>query len=232
MSPVNAAWHEKNRMPRNASLEQRVQWHLQHADACACRMFPGSVVRELEARGIAIPEPPVSVPPKRAARPRPSKARAETREAAVRRKTGTSSSREGATGRGGGSSGRRAASIDAFLASLGAEQRAALGRLRATIRAAAPDAEECISYGVPAFRLEGKLLVAFGAGAKHCSFYPGSVLAALTDELEGYDTSKGTIRFQPDDPLPASLVRKVVKARIAQMRARKRRTRDDGSSRG
>ena len=67
--------------------------------------------------------------------------------------------------------------------------------LRKTIKAAAPEAEECISYQLPAFRLNGKLLVAYGAAAKHCAFYPGSVVEALKDELKDYDTSTGTIRF-------------------------------------
>ena len=109
--------------------------------------------------------------------------------------------------------------IDEYLAQLNNDQRSALERLRRTIRAAAPDAEECISYQLPAFRL-GKLLVAFGAAANHCSFYPMSsrTIAAHRKELEGYDTSKGTIRFSADKHLPAALVRKLVKARIAENR--------------
>jgi uncharacterized protein YdhG (YjbR/CyaY superfamily) len=107
--------------------------------------------------------------------------------------------------------------IDDYLAALSDEQRAALQKLRKTIRAAAPKAEECISYQLPAFRLNG-LLVAFGATANHCAFYPmsASTVATHKQELVGYDTSKGTIRFQPDKPLPAALVRKMVKARIAE----------------
>lgn len=107
--------------------------------------------------------------------------------------------------------------IDEYLATLSEDKRAALEKLRKTIRAAAPHAEECISYQLPAFRLNG-LLVAFGAQANHCAFYPMSAatVAAHKRELEGYDTSKGTIRFQPDKPLPAALVRKLVKARIAE----------------
>jgi uncharacterized protein YdhG (YjbR/CyaY superfamily) len=97
-----------------------------------------------------------------------------------------------------------------------ADKRAALETLRKTIKATAPEAEECISYQLPAFRLNGKLLVAYGAAANHCAFYPGSTLKALTQELKGYDTSKGTIRFPADKPLPAGLVRKLVKLRIAQ----------------
>ena len=97
------------------------------------------------------------------------------------------------------------------------DKRAALEKLRKTIRAAAPRAEECISYQIPAFRLNG-LLVAFAAAAKHCSFFPasGRLIAAHKHDLKGYDTSKGTIRFQPDKPLPAALVRKLVKARIVE----------------
>ena len=110
--------------------------------------------------------------------------------------------------------------IDEYLAALSDDKRAALEKLRKTIRAAAPKAEECISYQLPAFRLNGRLLVAFGATANHCAFYPmsSSTVEAHKDELKDYDTSKGTIRFQADNPLPASLVRKLVKARIAENR--------------
>lgn len=111
---------------------------------------------------------------------------------------------------------------DAFLAGRPADQRNALEKLRRTIKAAAPGAEECFSYGLPAFRLNGRALVAFGASAKHCSFYPmsGETVAAHRRELKNFDTSKGTIRFQPDKPLPAALVRKLVKARMAEIEAR------------
>ncbi len=106
--------------------------------------------------------------------------------------------------------------IDEYLATLRADQRAALERLRAAIRAAAPRAEECISYRLPAFRLDGRMLVWFGATTKHCAFYPGAVVEAHGKDLAGYGTSKGTIRFAPDHPLSATLVRKLVRARIAQ----------------
>lgn len=111
-----------------------------------------------------------------------------------------------------------AKTIDEYLATLSDDQRAALEKLRQTIKAAAPKAEECISYRLPAFRLGGKMLVAFGARANHCAFYPmsASTVEDYKDELEGYDTSKGTIRFQADKPLPVALVRKLVKARIAE----------------
>ena len=112
--------------------------------------------------------------------------------------------------------GAKAKTFDGFLAALSAEKRAALEKLRKAIRSAAPKAEECICYGIPAFRLNGKFLVALGAGANHCSFYPGSTLGAFREELKGYETSKGTIRFQPGQPLPSALVRKLVRARIAR----------------
>ena len=96
------------------------------------------------------------------------------------------------------------------------DKRTALEALRKSIKAAAPKAEECISYQVPAFRLNGKLLVAYAAAAKHCAFYPGSVVHAMKDELKDYDTSKGTIRFPANKPLPPALVRKLIRLRIAK----------------
>jgi uncharacterized protein YdhG (YjbR/CyaY superfamily) len=115
--------------------------------------------------------------------------------------------------------------VDEYLAAVSADQRAALEKVRKAIRAAAPKAEECISYGLAAFRLDGKPLVAFGASTKHCSFYPMSstTVAAHQDELKDYETSKGTIRFSPDKPLPAALVRRLVKARIAESAAQRRK---------
>jgi uncharacterized protein YdhG (YjbR/CyaY superfamily) len=111
--------------------------------------------------------------------------------------------------------------IDEYLARVSAEKRAALEQLRQTIRAAVPQAEECISYGLAAFRLDGRPLVAFGAAASHCAFYPmsSSTVEAHKDVLKDYDTSKGTIRFPVDRPLPATLVRKLLKARIAENKA-------------
>ena len=111
----------------------------------------------------------------------------------------------------------KATTIDEYLAALSDDKRAALEKLRQTIRRAAPGAEEVISYRLPAFRLNG-MLVAFGATANHCAFFPmsGSMVATFKDDLKDFDTSKGTIRFQPDKPLPVSLVRKIVKARIAE----------------
>jgi uncharacterized protein YdhG (YjbR/CyaY superfamily) len=107
--------------------------------------------------------------------------------------------------------------IDEYLAPLSKEKRAALQRLRRDIKSAAPTAEECISYQIPGFRLNGRMLVSFAAWANHCAFYPGSYpLEVLRKELKDYDTSKGTLRFPIDSPLPATLVRKLVKARIEQ----------------
>jgi uncharacterized protein YdhG (YjbR/CyaY superfamily) len=112
----------------------------------------------------------------------------------------------------------KATSVDDYLAGVSAEHRAALEKLRQTIRSVAPRAEETIRYGIPTFRLVGQDLVGFGASSRHCALYPftGSTVAELAEELSGFDTSKGTIRFQPERPLPATLVRKVVKARIAE----------------
>ena len=112
----------------------------------------------------------------------------------------------------------KATTHDEYLAGLPHDKRTALERLRRTIQAAAPGAEECMSYELPAFRLGGKVLVLFGATAKQCSFYPGSGTAveAYQGDLKGYGTSKGTIRFDADKPLPATLVLKIVKYRIAE----------------
>jgi len=87
-------------------------------------------------------------------------------------------------------------SIDDYLASLSDEKRATLEQLRRAITAAAPGAQECISYQIPGFRLGGRLLVSFCAAAKHCSFFPGALpIQAHQDELKAYSTSKGTIDF-------------------------------------
>lgn len=106
---------------------------------------------------------------------------------------------------------------DEYLAALPADKRAALEQLRRTIRQAAPRAEECISYSLPAFRQDGPL-VGYGATARHCAFYlmSGSTVEAHRDALAGYDTSKGTIRFAADAPLPAELVHRLVQARIEE----------------
>jgi uncharacterized protein YdhG (YjbR/CyaY superfamily) len=109
---------------------------------------------------------------------------------------------------------------DEHLASVKPDQRRALEKVRKAIRGVAPKAEECISYGIPAFRLNGRPLVYFGAWANHCSFYPGSftMLEKFRDDLKSFPVSKGTVRFSPDNPLPIALVKKLVKARIAENR--------------
>ena len=110
-----------------------------------------------------------------------------------------------------------AKSVDQWLARVEPKQRAALEKLRVQIRAAAPGAEEVISYGQPTFKLHGHL-VAFGAFAKHLSFFPMNslVIADHADALKTFVTSKGTIQFTPEKPIPATVVKKIVKARIAQ----------------
>jgi uncharacterized protein YdhG (YjbR/CyaY superfamily) len=105
---------------------------------------------------------------------------------------------------------------DDYLAAVTEDKRAALQKLRKAIKTAAPKAEECISYQLPAFRLNGRFLVAYGAATNHCPFYPGSTIKALKNELKGYDTSKGTIRFPASTPLPAALVCKLVRLRIEE----------------
>ncbi len=113
--------------------------------------------------------------------------------------------------------GAKPKTIDEYLDAVRDDQCAALEKLRKTIKSVAPKAEEYISYGLAAFRLNGKPLVAFGATKNHCAFFPmdSTTVAAYKDELKEYDTSKGTVRFQADKPLPAALVRKLVKARVA-----------------
>ena len=115
--------------------------------------------------------------------------------------------------------------IDAYLAGVPEPARGTLAKVRAAIRATVPaEATECISYQMPAFRYKG-VLVCYAAFTDHCSFFPMS--AALIQKfaagLKAYSTSKGTIRFPLDKPLPAALIRKFVKARVAQNEARKKR---------
>ena len=121
--------------------------------------------------------------------------------------------------------------IDDYLARQTPANRAALQALRETIRAAAPQAEECISYQMPAFRLNG-MLVGFAAAKNHCALYAwkGSTVADFAADLQDYDTSKGTIRFTPDKPLPEALVRHLVERKVAMNaeRAKARKTKRAG----
>ena len=104
-----------------------------------------------------------------------------------------------------------------YLRRLTPEKRATLEKVRAAIKAAVPKALECISYGIPAFRLDGRIVAYFHAATNHCSFFPGAYpVARFKDQLAGYETSKGTVRFPVGKPLPATLVTKLVKARIEE----------------
>jgi uncharacterized protein YdhG (YjbR/CyaY superfamily) len=117
----------------------------------------------------------------------------------------------------------KATDVDAYLAACPEPHRSTLEKMRATIRAAAPkEATEAISYGMPSFQYKGGL-VGYAAFKEHCSFFPmsGRLVEEFADELKAYKTSKGTIQFPVDKPLPSTLVKKMVKARIAQNEARK-----------
>jgi uncharacterized protein YdhG (YjbR/CyaY superfamily) len=115
--------------------------------------------------------------------------------------------------------------VEDYLAGVPEPARSTLDKIRAVIRAAVPaEATETISYGMPAFRYKGALL-GYAAFSNHCSLFPMSarVIVALADELKGYETSKGTIRFPVDKPLPAALVKKIVKMRVADNENKKQR---------
>jgi len=113
---------------------------------------------------------------------------------------------------------RKPTTIDEYLAAVKGEKRAALDKLRKTIRGIVPKAEECISYGIPAFSLDGNIVAGFAATKKGCSYFPfsGSTLGSLAEEVEDYEQTKSSLHFDPAAPLPATLVRKLIKARIAE----------------
>jgi len=113
--------------------------------------------------------------------------------------------------------------VDEYLAGVPESARSTLIKLRAAIRSAVPrEATETISYRMPAFKYKG-MLVWFAAFSKHCSLFPGSsVIEAFQNELKGFSTSKGTIHFPTDKPLPTALIKKLVKARVAQNESKKR----------
>jgi uncharacterized protein YdhG (YjbR/CyaY superfamily) len=115
-----------------------------------------------------------------------------------------------------------AASVEEFLASVPADKRDALEVLRSQIRDAAPDAVELVNYGVPAFKLDGRPLVSFGAAKNHCTFYVQSpvVVEAFAQDLAGFKLSKGSVQFSPERPIPVNLVRRLVEARMAEVRGR------------
>jgi len=114
-------------------------------------------------------------------------------------------------------------SVDEYLAGIPEPARSTLGKVRAAIRSAVPrEATECLSYGIPAFKYK-VALVWYAAFSKHCSFFPtAAVIAAFKKDLKRYAVSKGTIQFAIDKPLPAVLVKKMVKARLAQVKRKKR----------
>jgi uncharacterized protein YdhG (YjbR/CyaY superfamily) len=116
-------------------------------------------------------------------------------------------------------------SVEAYLAALPEASRAALELIRRTVKAAAPEATEAISYGMPAFKDHGRMLVYYAAFKYHYSLFPASkgALEAFREELRPYEVGKGTIRFRMDQPVPAALVTKIVKARLEENAARGRR---------
>jgi uncharacterized protein YdhG (YjbR/CyaY superfamily) len=114
--------------------------------------------------------------------------------------------------------------IDEYVTGVPEPARSTLNKMRAAIRSAVPrKATETISYKIPAFR-HGKVLVWFAAFSDHCSLFPtAAVLEAFRKDLEGYFTSKGTVQFPINKPLPTALIKKLVKARVAQSEGKKRR---------
>jgi uncharacterized protein YdhG (YjbR/CyaY superfamily) len=112
---------------------------------------------------------------------------------------------------------RRDVTIDEFLAGSSPGSRSLLQSLRKTIRSIVPEVEECISYGMPAFRYRGRVIAGFQATSKGCSYYPfsGTTLKTLAGDIEGYSKTKSALHFGPDKPLPAALVRKLLTARMA-----------------
>jgi len=109
--------------------------------------------------------------------------------------------------------------VERHLRSLPPKAKMGLQKLRRAIKAAAPGAMEGFSYGMPAFKFSGRSLVCYEAFKEHSSFFPmsGRIVTQLAAELKGYSTSRGTIRFPHDKPPPATLIRKLVKARLTEM---------------
>ena len=114
---------------------------------------------------------------------------------------------------------RKPSTIDEYLKDVPEDRRGALQDLRTKIRSIVPEAEECISYRIPAFRLHGVVVAGFCATARGCSYFPfsGSTLRALARDLGRYDQTKSSLHFSPESPLPITLVRKLIKARIKEM---------------
>lgn len=112
--------------------------------------------------------------------------------------------------------------IDEYLAGLEEPKRTTLQDLRQTINGIVPDAQECISYGMPAFRIEGKVIAGFAAFKDHLSYLPhsGSVLGELADDIAGYQSTPGSLHFPIDRPLPKGLVTKLIAVRLKEVRSR------------
>jgi uncharacterized protein YdhG (YjbR/CyaY superfamily) len=113
--------------------------------------------------------------------------------------------------------------VNDYLARLPEDSRAALEQLRQTIKSIVPEAVEVISYQIPTFKYKGRMLVSYAAFKEHCSFFPGAApIEAHRNELRSYQISKGTIRFPIDKPLPAALVKKLVKSRMTENEGREK----------
>jgi len=157
---MNTQWHAQHRLPKGASLEQRIAWHREHQKRCACRPIPPKLQEQM----------------------------------------------------------RRDPAIDEYLAGASRKSRDLLQKLRKSIHALVPEVEECISYGLPAFRVGGRVIAGFAATSTGCSYYPfsGRTLETLAADIASYEQTKGALHFGPDKPLPVSLVRKLLQARIAE----------------
>lgn len=114
--------------------------------------------------------------------------------------------------------------VDDYLSRLPDEPRAALEKLRQTIKSFVPDATEVISYQIPTFKYQDRMLISYAAFKEHCSFFPGAApIEAHRDELKSYQTSKGTIQFPASKPLPAALVKKLVNTRLEENKRRQKK---------
>jgi uncharacterized protein YdhG (YjbR/CyaY superfamily) len=117
-----------------------------------------------------------------------------------------------------------AGSVDEYLAGLPGDQRQLLAGLRARIARLVPEATEAISYGMPAFKLDGRFLVSYAGWKAHCSLYPltDSFMASHADEIAGFDRTKGSIHFTPQKPLPDRVIDDLIAARVADLRSGER----------
>jgi uncharacterized protein YdhG (YjbR/CyaY superfamily) len=109
--------------------------------------------------------------------------------------------------------------VDEYLRQAPEPQRSTLGRIRASLRRILPEADEALSYGVPAFKVGGTPVAGYAFFTRHCSYFPhsGSVLSEIADELSGYEWSKGTLKFPVDEPLPESILVRLVEVRLGQI---------------